>query len=113
MNNISIGKFGEKTAKEFLQKNNFLILDTNLKNKLGEIDIVAVKNKRIHFIEVKTRSINSPEKPYEAINYKKINKIYKTGITYIKDKNISLPYQIDVISIEINFDLSINKLKYF
>ena len=51
-----IGKIGEDCACEYLEKNAYKIVDRNYLKKWGEIDIVARKNKKIHFVEVKSVS---------------------------------------------------------
>lgn len=49
-----IGQIGEKIAEMFLMKHGFSIIDRNFTHKLGEIDIIAQKNDRLFFFEVKT-----------------------------------------------------------
>lgn len=49
-----IGEIGEKIAEMFLVKHGFTIIDRNFTHKLGEIDIIAKKNNKIFFFEVKT-----------------------------------------------------------
>lgn len=56
-----IGKKGEDIACMFLVKRGFKIRHRNYLKKWGEIDIVAQKNKIIHFIEVKSVSCESFE----------------------------------------------------
>ena len=51
-----IGEIGENIAVKFLVKHGFSILDRNYTRKWGEIDIVAEKNNKLHFIEVKSVS---------------------------------------------------------
>lgn len=50
------GEIGEGVASRFLMKHGFSILDRNYTKKWGEIDIVAEKENKIHFIEVKSVS---------------------------------------------------------
>ena len=51
-----IGQIGENVACKFLKKRGFKIVDRNYRKKWGEIDIVSLKDKEIHFVEVKTVS---------------------------------------------------------
>lgn len=51
-----IGKIGEDLACEMLRKEGFKVIDRNYLKKWGEIDIVAIKGKKVHFVEVKTVS---------------------------------------------------------
>ena len=52
--NQKIGEYGELLAGEFLTKKGFIILEKNYTKKVGEIDIVAVKENQLHFVEVKS-----------------------------------------------------------
>ena len=56
-----IGKIGENVAVKFLVKHGFLILDKNYTKKWGELDIVAERKNKLHFIEVKsvTKNLNT------------------------------------------------------
>ncbi len=99
MNNKKIGDIGERIAKFYLQVNNFQILKTNFRYRLGEIDIIAKKNNLIHFIEVKTRTSNKVE-PREAINEIKKEHIYNCAEYYIYKNNIyNIGFQFDCIEI--------------
>ena len=49
-----IGEIGEKIAEMFLVKHGFTIIDRNFTHKLGEIDIIAQKERKIYFFEVKS-----------------------------------------------------------
>jgi len=53
--NKAKGDMGESIALKFLRKQGFKIIETNYKAKMGEIDIIAKKDKCLHFIEVKYR----------------------------------------------------------
>ncbi len=106
----SIGNQGEKLALQYLKNNHFKILNKNFRNRFGEIDIIAQKDKIIYFIEVKTRSNLSKGNPYEAVNQRKINQIKKIAQYFILKKNF-LNYKLKIAVISIVLD---NKdLKYF
>ncbi len=51
-----VGKIGEDCACKYLQKLGYKIVDRNYLKKWGEIDIVAQKDKKLHFVEVKSVS---------------------------------------------------------
>lgn len=101
MSNISreIGRLGEERAKKYLQKNGYEIVDTNFHSRYGEIDIIAVKHNIIAFVEVKTRASHSFVKPVEAVNFSKIQKIFKTAQVYITNKNINLQPRFDICEV--------------
>ena len=50
------GQMGEDLACQYLEKSGYKVIDRNYLKKWGEIDIVTKKDKKIHFVEVKTVS---------------------------------------------------------
>ena len=52
-----IGRLGEKIAAQYLKKQGFKILSTNHHQSHNEIDIIAINQEYILFVEVKTRSV--------------------------------------------------------
>ena len=50
------GEIGENIAVKFLVKQGFLIRERNYTKKWGEIDIIAEKNEKLFFVEVKSVS---------------------------------------------------------
>ena len=71
------------------------ILDKNFHSRFGEIDIVALKNRVLHFVEVKSGA-NS----HERITKSKLSKIIKTVEFYLNIKRLDYDYQIDAIFIQ-------------
>ena len=82
MNNKEKGDLGEVIALKYLIKSGAEILERNYKIKTGEIDIIAKVDNELVFIEVKSRSNTRYGYPAEAVNYKKINKIYNESFQW-------------------------------
>jgi putative endonuclease len=72
---IDIGKAGEKLAEVYLADNGYTILHRNWRYSHYEIDLVAIKNNLLHFVEVKYRSHNNYGNPEEAVNKKKVRSL--------------------------------------
>lgn len=51
-----IGRLGEELAGKFLMKRGYKIVDRNYRRPWGELDIIAEKKGKIHFVEVKSMS---------------------------------------------------------
>lgn len=106
MHTKKIGNLGEKIAEKYLRNKGFEILTEQFyAGKLGEIDIVAEKNKKIHFIEVKTRTNRVFGLPEESITRHKQERIKKSVYYFLSKHNIGHEnFQIDCISIELDYD---------
>jgi putative endonuclease len=91
----------EIIAIKYLQSHDFKIRDTNFKfGRFWEIDIIAQKQERYYFIEVKYRSHLAYWYPEEAIIPSKLHKCLKTMEYYCKKNSISFDtIQFDVLAI--------------
>ncbi len=110
----AIGATGEQLATDYLIKHGFTILDRNVFCRWGEIDIVAEKHNKVHFIEVKTRIHTRHGMPYEAIRIPKLTHLMRAIQHYILIKQLHRSkLQLDVISIILNNVHSILDLKVY
>lgn len=97
--NKTIGIRGEEDATQWLIQKGYTIIERNWRHKHWEIDIIASKEKKLHFIEVKSRSTINYGYPEAAINLKKLLSI-KNGIEeylYINPEWNAI--QIDVLNL--------------
>jgi len=80
----------------------YSIIERNFRSSYGEIDIVAFdpKEKTLIFVEVKFRSRKSQVSPLESVDWRKIEKLRKTALSYISTKKVSYSsIRFDVIGI--------------
>ena len=96
-----IGATGEELAALYLTKNGYQILDHNWNLHRGcELDLVAMKDNILHFIEVKTRTSDQYGEPQAAINWIKMKHICKSIQQYRYRRGFhNINYQIDSIAI--------------
>ena len=101
MNNLNLGKKGEEIAAKFLKAKGFKIIETNFRIRGGEIDIIAVEDQTLVYVEVKTRTTNQFGSPEEAVTPNKI-KFLKRSAKFYRNARKNLPdlERIDVISID-------------
>ncbi len=78
----NLGKQGEDIAATYLTDHHYTVIERNFRSKFGELDIVAEKNKKIYFIEVKTRANLKKGKPYEAVTPHKMHQLRKAATFY-------------------------------
>lgn len=95
-----VGSKGEKLATKFLKRKGYKIIQRNYSCKLGEIDIIAERDKTIIFVEVKARQTQEFGVPQYAITSTKKNQISKVALWYLKEKKqIERSCRFDVIAI--------------
>ncbi len=101
LKNILTGQTGENIAKDYLKNLGYKIINTNWHySKNSEIDIIALENNTLVFVEVKTRTTTNFGHPFEAINSKKLEKIYSAILAYLNETQVKYKnYRIDAISI--------------
>ncbi|MFH1226048.1 MAG: YraN family protein [bacterium] len=98
-----LGEFGERLARLFLSRRGYEIILQNYRTRFGEIDIIAQKENRLFFVEVKTRTTDEFGPPQEAVTRHKLNRLRRTVEIYLSAKNRpNQNWQIDVISVEID-----------
>ncbi len=96
------GKFGEELAVQFLEKNGYEILDLNWEYRKAEIDIVALKDNTICFIEVKTRSGTGFGMPETFVEEKKQELLELAADEYLHIMEHTGDVRFDIISIILN-----------
>jgi putative endonuclease len=90
------GKYSEKKACEYLISQGFKIVEQNFfAKKLGEIDIIALKNQTYHFVEVK--SALDYETAVNNITPSKLSKIKRSANYYLQTKKLDVSFCIDAI----------------
>ncbi|MBL7764915.1 MAG: YraN family protein [Chitinophagaceae bacterium] len=96
--NRKIGIYGEELAEKHLLEDGYRILERNWRSRHKEIDIIAMKDNIICFIEVKTRSSTRHGMPEEAVSESKANSVTSAAQDYLDGKNIR-DIRFDIISV--------------
>src|SRR5262245_46245768 len=92
-----LGKLGEKMAAEHLSKQGYTILKKNYVFGKAEVDIVAEKNNRLIFVEVKTRESDYLSDAALLVPIKKQRQIIKAADAYVKEFDLDFESQFDII----------------
>lgn len=127
-----LGQIGEDCACKYLEKNSYKIIDRNYLKKWGEIDIVAKKDKKIHFIEVKavSRSYSviretlvveqsllrdkqsDGYRPEDNIHPWKLKRLGRAVQSYLLDKDIpdDVDWQFDVVTVYVDVNKRLSRV---
>jgi len=90
------GDYAEERAYTYLLEKGFMVVERNFSSRFGEIDIIATKDKVLHFVEVK--SALDYELAIQNITKSKLSKLLKTGDVYLKKNGLhNMDYMYDAI----------------
>lgn len=100
------GELGENIACMFLVKRGFQVIERNFTRKWGEIDVIALRDDIVHFIEVKSVSCENfndiPRdlrfRPEDQMHVHKQSRLMKTIETCIAEWSIG-EWQFDVLCV--------------
>ena len=96
----SLGNRGEALAERFLKKQRYKILARGSRNKLGELDLVALDGQTIVFVEVKTRKSTDKGHPADAVDERKQVKLTRLALSFLKrHRLLDHSSRFDVIAI--------------
>lgn len=97
---LEFGKAAEKAAAKFLKAKGYRILESNYKNKFGEIDIIAQDKGVLCFLEVKGRHSLDFGTPQEAVTQNKQRQISRVAVSYLKSHHLlNQKARFDVLSL--------------
>jgi len=114
-----IGKIGENIAKTFLMKHGFAVKETNYRTRYGELDIVAEKDRKLRFVEVKAIKVRDFKyldtlhvKPEDNLTEDKWRHLVVSCETYLRHKNVTQEtgWQIDLACVYINTEIREGKV---
>lgn len=118
-----IGELGEDIACMFLMKHGFEVIERNYTKKWGEIDIVAEKNNKKYFIEVKSTSVLSLDyvlniqkdkifNPEENMHPWKLKRLRRIVETYLISKRMgNIDWQFDLLVVYIDLEKRLSRVK--
>jgi putative endonuclease len=103
---------GEHIARNFLQKKGYKIVHSNWRFGKKEVDIIAMDNDMLVFIEVKTRSSFDFGFPEEAVSIQKQAFLKIAAEAYL-DENLHIKtLRFDIISILL-YKEEIKEIRHF
>ncbi len=106
-NKRKLGGDYEKIAGEYLEQQGYRILQYNFYSRYGEIDIVAMHEGYLVFVEVKFRTHVGQGSPLEAVSLLKQRKLSKCAAYYLKKNHLDdVPVRFDVVGI-LNQDIKL------
>jgi len=102
VSHLEVGKLGERFAAKYLREKGYKIFGRNWICSIGEIDLIAIEDDELVFVEVKTRLYSAKAAEYllDNIDRKKKLKLSSLANVYLKQKRITdKKHRFDVLGV--------------
>ena len=101
--NKTTGDKGEDMAADYFARLGYNIMARNWRFGHWEVDIIAAKGNRLHFVEIKTRTSGKYGKPEESMSSKKMNNLKNAAEEYQHQHPEWKYVQFDVLAITVSY----------
>lgn len=101
---LDLGSAGESLACRELSRLGYRVIDTNVRMKMGELDIVAEEGGEMVVVEVRTRTLGRMLPPEATVGPSKIRKLIRTGTAWMASREWEGPWRIDIAAITVGSD---------
>ncbi len=105
MRSHKLGREGEAFALEFLARQGYRIIEANYRCRMGEIDLVAVDQEVVCFIEVKSRQEDGWD-AFEAVDRRKQRRIRQVAMLFLLERfhTEDVAARFDVLGVRLTHD---------
>lgn len=94
-----LGRFAEDRAAEYILSLGWKILARNVRNKYGELDIIAVDGKDIVIVEVRARTIGNLQGAVDTIGTRKLRTLTRSSLEFMESIEWGGFWRIDAVGI--------------
>ncbi len=85
---------------DYLKRQGYRIIERNFRTRTGEIDIIALDQDTLVFVEVKSKTSPAFGSPKNAVTFQKQRRISKTALFYLKmTRQSHVRARFDVVAI--------------
>ena len=98
-----LGRTGEAEATRLLRRRGLVILERNLRSRLGEIDLLARDGATLVFVEVKARRGAAGDPPEAAVDARKRARLGRLALGYLAARRLGeRSCRFDVVAVLLN-----------
>lgn len=83
-----LGKEGERIAERYLIKKGYKLVERNYRCPSGELDLIVLDRRVVVFVEVKTRTGHAFGTPFEAVEFRKQQKMTQVAQYFLAQKGL-------------------------
>ncbi len=98
--NQKIGRWGERLAQTYLERQGYCLIESNVRTPYGELDLIMQGKGGLIVVEVKTRTGESFGLPEVSVNIRKRLHLKQSAEAYfLAHPELGSDWRIDVIAI--------------
>ena len=94
-----LGRWGEEMAVRYLERKGYVIVERDWKSGHRDIDIIALDDSTVVFVEVKTRTDEDVLPAVDAVDARKRQRIIYAAESYIRMCPLNLSPRFDIITV--------------
>lgn len=103
----SLGEWGERQARLYLEAEGYSIVAVNFRCRAGEIDIVAIDGDELVFAEVKTRRGEAYGQAEESISSVRAERLAAVAEEFLRSRSAfpygsETPWRIDLVCVNLD-----------
>ena len=97
----TFGRYGEDAAAEHLRRKGFVVVARNVRTPFGEIDLIALDDDVVVFVEVKSRRSRSGSAALEAVDRRKQQRLSRLALMFLARAGwLERRARFDVVAVE-------------
>ena len=116
----SLGQWGERQARLYLEAEGYGIVAVNFRCRAGEIDIVALQDDELVFVEVKTRRGDAYGPSEESISPARAERLAVVAEEFLQSRSAfpydsETPWRIDLVCVNLDSGgklLNVNHIRH-
>ena len=97
----ALGRLAEEHAARYTASLGWRVLGRNIKNRYGELDIVAMddEEQELVVIEVRCRTLGEVQSPMDSVGPRKLRTLVKAGQAFVNKEHWMGFWRIDLIAL--------------
>jgi putative endonuclease len=99
MNTTLTGRKAEQAAKVYLEMRGYRIIEQNWRRPRYEIDIIAEKDGRVHFVEVKYRFADGQGSGLDALTASKLKQMRRAAWAWVDETKWRGEYALSAVEL--------------
>ena len=100
----ALGALGERIAARWLVRDGWQVVDRRWRSGRRDLDLVAIRDNVVAFVEVKTRQSTWSGQPVEAVNWRKQRELTRSAQAWMDQRGtmvapVEAVFRFDVVGI--------------